>query len=74
MQANDTCTTGCDQYYYKNTWNHSCDACHADCGDCTSSYSSSCLNCRNGTFYLSNTTGGYCLSSCPTQGYVQNVD
>lgn len=70
-QVNQTCTTGCDQYFYQNTWNHSCDSCSLNCGDCTSPYDSSCINCRGGKYFLSNMTGGYCLPICPTQYYVQ---
>ena len=69
-QANHTCTIGCDIYMYQNKWNHSCNACSPSCGDCTSPYNSSCTNCRANMFFLSNQTGGYCLSQCPTTLYV----
>lgn len=36
LQSNHTCLTGCDQYKYKNRWNHSCDDCSSQCGDCSS--------------------------------------
>lgn len=73
-QANQTCTAGCDQYMFKNQWKHICEDCDSDCGDCTSAYDSSCINCRNGSYFLSNSTGGYCLGSCPSEGYVTDVD
>ena len=72
MHSDNTCQTACNQYEFKNQWNHSCDSCHADCGDCSSPYSTSCTNCRSPKYFLKNETGGYCLSQCPTQGYVTN--
>ncbi len=71
LQKNRTCLTGCDQYKYMNKWNHSCDDCSPICGDCTSPSESSCNNCKANMYFLSNQTGGYCLTACPTLYYVR---
>lgn len=71
-QASSTsCGTTCTSTQYKNTWNNSCNSCDAACTTCNGPTSYSCLSCP-GTFYLlGNSTGGYCLNSCPTLGYIQ---
>lgn len=70
LQPDFSCGTSCGPTYYMNRWNHTCDPCHADCRDCSGPYDSSCLNCVNPKYYLKNSTGGYCLSTCPPTGYV----
>ena len=66
-----TCNLDCDPLYYKNKWNHSCDACPASCGDCTALSDSSCTNCPGGKKFLANISGGYCIDTCPTEYYVE---
>lgn len=70
LQTNGTCTTGCDPTFYPNKWNHSCDPCHTDCRDCNGPYETSCLNCNGTAYYLKNSTGGYCLLTCPSVKYL----
>ena len=55
---------------YKNKWNHSCDDCSGDCGDCETPDASACTSCRSPKYYLTNISGGYCLNVCPTERYV----
>lgn len=74
FQADETCKATCDQYFFKNLWNHSCDPCSLDCGDCENDNETSCINCRGSKRFLSNMTGGYCIDACPTQGYVRQGD
>ena len=64
------CGLACDVDEYQNKWNQSCDPCHLDCSSCTGPENTQCTSCP-GTFYLSNQTGGYCLSDCPSEGYVR---
>lgn len=70
-EADSTCNLDCDPYYYKNAWNHSCDACNILCGECTSGSASSCTTCPSNKYFLANISGGYCLDSCPTEYYVR---
>ena len=62
--ATRTCETSCASTEFKKTWNNSCDACDTGCQTCTGPSSYSCTSCGGSTYLLSNTTGGYCLSSC----------
>lgn len=69
--SNQTCGSGCLSTQYKNTWNNSCNQCDSACATCIGPTSSSCTSCANTFYLLSNSTGGYCLSSCPVTGYIQ---
>lgn len=71
LQANKTCMVGCDDGYYKNTWNHTCDPCSSACGNCTTGADGSCIDCRSGKVFLANITGKFCLSTCPVYYYYQ---
>ena len=34
LQSDQTCLTTCGTYKYQNKWNHSCDDCSVNCGEC----------------------------------------
>jgi len=71
--TNKTCGTSCLSSQYKNTWNNSCSNCDPSCSTCNGPTSYSCLSCPGTSLLLTNSTGGYCLSACPTVGYIQNT-
>ena len=66
-----TCDTTCLSTQYQNTWNNSCNNCDAACLTCNGPTSYSCTSCGATFYLLGNSTGGYCLSACPTLGYIQ---
>ena len=69
FQSNtSTCSPSCATYQYKNTWNNSCNTCNAGCGNCNGPSNTSCIDCRANYYLLVNSSGGYCLSTCPTVG------
>lgn len=72
LQANNTCLPSCDNGYFANTWNHTCDKCSTACGNCTSGTSDACIDCNATSLFLSNSSGKYCLSTCPTNYYYQS--
>lgn len=70
LHPNQSCVRSCDPTYYTNRWNNSCDPCDASCRDCSGPANSGCLNCVGPSLFLQNSSGGYCLSACPSVGYV----
>ncbi len=72
LQANGTCLRSCDYGLFQNTWNRTCDLCSLMCGNCTSPTSDACSDCRSGKVFLGNSTGRYCLNSCPVNYYYQS--
>lgn len=74
MQTDNTCRTTCLPLYFKNNWRNTCDPCNANCGNCTSSAASSCLDCRAGKVFLANVSGKYCLGTCPSEYYYRSGD
>jgi len=68
---NTSCLTSCNSTQFKNTWNNSCDPCHASCATCRGPSSFACLSCPGSDNLLTNSTGGYCVPSCPTVGYTK---
>lgn len=71
-QASTTlCGTVCLSTQYQNTWNNSCNTCDPACVTCNGPTSYSCLSCIGSSYLLTNSTGGYCLTACPTSGYIQ---
>jgi proprotein convertase subtilisin/kexin type 5 len=71
QSSNTSCNSGCTSTQYKNTWNNSCNSCDAGCATCNGPTSYSCISCGGSFYLLANSSGGYCLASCPTIGYIQ---
>lgn len=72
FSTNSTCLTSCSTNQYQNTWNNSCTTCDSSCATCNGPSSFSCLSCPGVNNLLTNSTGGYCLGTCPTaSGYVK---
>ena len=71
FSANSTCLSSCNATQFKNTWNNSCDPCHSNCATCNGGSSFSCLSCTGLNVLLTNSTGGFCLVSCPAVGYTK---
>jgi proprotein convertase subtilisin/kexin type 5 len=69
--GNSTCISTCNTNQYQNTWNNSCTNCDPSCVTCNGPSSYSCLSCPGVNNLLTNSTGGYCLATCPSTGYVQ---
>ena len=69
--SNNSCGTACLSTQYKNTWNNSCSSCDLSCSTCNGPTSFSCTSCGSTFYLLTNSTGGYCLTACPTLGYIQ---
>jgi proprotein convertase subtilisin/kexin type 5 len=65
-----TCGIVCNSSQYKNTWNNSCTSCDSACVQCNGPFNTSCTACQITQKLLTNTSGGYCLTSCPVVGYV----
>lgn len=74
MQTDNTCKTTCLPLFFKNNWRNTCDPCSANCGNCTSSADSSCIDCRAGKVFLANVSGKYCLGTCPSEYYYRSGD
>lgn len=71
QSVNKTCDSGCYSDQYENSWNNSCNDCDAACATCNGPTSFSCTSCTGSFYLLVNATGGYCLGTCPTIGYIQ---
>ena len=69
MNTSGFCDLGCASNQYPNKGNNSCVGCNSACTTCTSGTNTSCTGCSAGKYLLTNTTGGYCMTSCPTLGY-----
>lgn len=65
-----TCTSQCTNYEFKNTWNNSCSTCDVACGNCNGPTNTSCTDCISTNYLLTNYSGGFCLTACPSTGYV----
>ena len=72
QSSNNSCDTSCPAGQYGNTWNNSCNPCDPACATCNGPTSYSCMSCLSSFYLLGNSTGGYCLSSCPVLGYIQS--
>jgi len=70
QSANNTCGTSCTNSQYKNAWNNSCNACNSACVQCNGPSNTSCTACLPAQKLLTNSSGGFCLTSCPVVGYV----
>ena len=71
QSSSSTCGTTCLSTQYQNTWNNSCNDCDAACATCNGPTSFSCTSCANTFYLLTNATGGYCVTTCPTIGYIE---
>lgn len=64
-----TCSSTCASNQFANLANASCVDCDSSCATCYSQTNNSCVTCASNKFLLQNSTGGYCLTSCPTTLY-----
>lgn len=72
MNSSSKCDVTCGSNQYSNGGNNSCVNCSSACNTCTSGSNTSCTGCASSKFLLTNSSGGYCLNSCPIQGYYEN--
>lgn len=70
--STSTCQSQCNSSQFANLGNNSCLGCDSSCLTCSGPGPSLCATCSSPLLFLSNVTGGYCLSSCPTSGYYQS--
>jgi proprotein convertase subtilisin/kexin type 5 len=66
------CSSSCPSNYFASTATSTCIQCDLSCLTCSSTTNSSCITCPVNINVLKNSTGTYCLGTCPTQYYYNN--
>lgn len=73
LQAStSTCQSQCNTNQFANLGNNSCLGCDTSCLTCSGPGPSLCRTCLSPLLFLSNVTGGFCLSACPVIGYFES--
>lgn len=62
------CSSNCGADKFPFLGNNSCMGCHSSCATCTGPEASFCKTCASG-FLITNLTGSFCITACPTIGY-----
>jgi proprotein convertase subtilisin/kexin type 5 len=66
------CSSSCPSNYFASVASSSCIQCDASCLTCSSITNYACVTCPVNINVLQNSTGTYCLATCPTQYYYNN--
>lgn len=72
QSSTQSCQASCNNNQYANLGNNSCLACDSSCLTCSGYGPSSCSSCLLPLLYISNLTGGYCITSCAPIGFFKS--
>ena len=67
-KENGKCSKTCNQSYYSNISDYTCERCDLQCLSCSGPGPNECLSCQNSLFLLNSS----CLTNCPPNTYAKN--